>query len=47
MFYVAYHLHWSPEETLSLATSDRWTYIRLLTEQLEREQAAIDEAGSS
>ena len=47
MFYVAYHLHWPPSETLSLATPERWAYIRLLTEQLEREQASIDEARSS
>ncbi len=46
MFYLAYHLHWSFRDSLELATTDRWAYIRLLTEQLEREQAAVDSSSA-
>lgn len=29
---------------MALPTDERWTYLRLLTEQLEREQSAIEQA---
>ncbi len=44
VFYLAYHLHWGRDEVLSLATDERRTYLRLLQEQLEREQESVAEA---
>jgi hypothetical protein len=29
---------------MALTTDERWTYIRLLSEQLEREQSAIEQS---
>jgi hypothetical protein len=29
---------------MSLPTDERWTYLRLLTEQLEREQSAVEQS---
>jgi hypothetical protein len=45
VFYLGYHLHWPPQDTLALATPDRWAYVRLLGEQLERERDAIEAEG--
>ena len=44
MFFLAYHLHWGYDEIVSLPTDDRNKYVRLLIEQLEREQNAVAEA---
>ncbi len=44
VFFLAYHLHWSHSEVIDLPIGERWSYITLLSEQLEREQAAVDEA---
>jgi hypothetical protein len=44
VFFLAYHLHWGHAETMALPTDERWAYLRLLTEQLEREQSAMDQA---
>lgn len=41
---MGYHLHWPPSEILSLPTGDRLAYVRLLNEQLEREQSSVDDA---
>lgn len=44
MFFLAYHLHWGHSEAVELPIGERWAYIRLLSEQLEREQASVQEA---
>jgi hypothetical protein len=44
VFYLAYHLHWGHEEIMDLSTDDRWAYVRLLNEQMEREQEEIEAA---
>lgn len=44
VFFLAYHLHWSPSETVDLPVADRWAYVHLLLEQLERERDQIEEA---
>ncbi|MGW4229488.1 DUF6760 family protein [Streptomyces sp. NPDC004980] len=44
VFFLAYHLHWGREEVLSIPTEERWHYVRHLSEQLEREQDAINGA---
>jgi hypothetical protein len=44
VFFLAYHLHWGPDEVMALATGERWAYVGLLSEQLEREQQQVDES---
>jgi hypothetical protein len=44
VFFLAYHLHWGQDEILELPVEDRWAYVRLLSDQLEREQGAIEAA---
>ena len=44
VFALAYHLHWGSEEILGLPTSERWDYLRLLNEQMESEQNALNTA---
>ncbi|MDN5789393.1 MAG: hypothetical protein L0H25_00800 [Micrococcales bacterium] len=44
IFFLAYHLHWSWTELMDLDCAERQVYVRLLTEQIERENARIDEA---
>jgi 23S rRNA A1618 N6-methylase RlmF len=44
VFFLAYHLHWSPDDVLCLAIDQRWGYVRLLADQLERESEAIKKA---
>jgi len=38
VFFLAYHLHWGPGEVMDLVTAERWAYVRMLVEQLERER---------
>ncbi|MGH9279370.1 MAG: hypothetical protein ACRD12_14850 [Acidimicrobiales bacterium] len=45
IFFLAYHLHWSWAELMELDTSERRAYVRMLVEQIERENAQIEEAG--
>ncbi|MBP6728024.1 MAG: hypothetical protein KA129_00255 [Microthrixaceae bacterium] len=45
VFFLAYHLHWSWEELMSLDIAERQAYVRLLVEQIERENARLDETG--
>lgn len=44
VFFLAYHLHWGHDEIVDLPTDDRWAYVRLLTERLEKEQDALEQA---
>lgn len=44
VFTLAYHLHWSPDAVLEQPVGERRAYLRLLREQLEREEAAMKEA---
>jgi hypothetical protein len=46
VFFLAYHLHWSHPDVMRLATDERWTYVRLLSDQLEREHDAVEGAGN-
>lgn len=45
IFFLGYHLHWSWSELMDLDCAERRAYVRLLVEQIERENARIDEAG--
>lgn len=42
MFFLAYHLHWSHSELMALEIPERQTFVKLLVEQIERENAAIE-----
>lgn len=42
IFFLAYHLHWGHAEIVQLSTDERWAFVRLLSEQLEREKEAIE-----
>jgi hypothetical protein len=42
VFFLAYHLHWDSAEILTMSTDERWAYVRLLADQLEREQAEVE-----
>lgn len=44
VFFLAYHLHWAQPHVLELPIGERWAYVRMLTEQLEREQAELERA---
>ena len=45
IFFLGYHLHWPWSELMDLDCAERRAYVRLLVEQIERENARIDEAG--
>ncbi len=44
VFFLAYHLHWSWQEIMDLETNERREFVRLLIEQIERENAQIEAA---
>ena len=44
VFFLAYHLHWSQTEIMDMDSSDRQAYVEMLVEQIERENARIEEA---
>lgn len=44
IFFLAYHLHWSWGELMDLDTAERHAYATLLIEQIERENARLEEA---
>ena len=43
MFYLAYHLHWSWESVMNLDVLERQAYVRLLAEQIQRENDEIEQ----
>ena len=44
IFFLGYHLHWSWGELMDLDSRERAAYVRLLVEQIERENSRIEEA---
>jgi hypothetical protein len=42
VFFLAYHLHWSWSDIMDLATDERHAFVKLLVEQIERENAQIE-----
>jgi hypothetical protein len=44
VFFLAYHLHWPPDQITGLPTAERWAYVRLLSEQLEQERKQVTAA---
>lgn len=43
---MAYHLHWSWSEIMNLPTWERREFVKLLAQQIERENAQIQQARS-
>ena len=41
IFFLAYHLHWSHSELMALDSAERRAFVKLLIEQIERENAEI------
>jgi len=44
IFFLAYHLHWSWDTLMELDIEERRAYCRLLVEQIERENAQVQDA---
>lgn len=47
VFLLAYKLHWSRQEILALPVPERRRYLKLLGEQLQREQETITPTGKT
>lgn len=46
IFFLAYHLHWSWSDVMDLPSEERRTFVTLLVEQIERENAQIEKSRS-
>jgi hypothetical protein len=44
IFFLAYHLHLSWGELMDMEVAERQAYLRLLVEQIERENQRLEEA---
>jgi hypothetical protein len=44
VFFLAYHLHWPWNELMDLDCAERRAYVRMLIEQIERENAHLEQA---
>ncbi len=42
VFFLGYHLHWSFAELMDMESGERRTYVGLLVEQIERENAQVE-----
>ena len=47
VFALGYHLSWSHTEIMDLDVAERHEYLRLLSEQIERENQAMQRAANS
>ena len=47
VFALGYHLSWSHTEIMDLDIAERREYLRLLSEQIERENQAMQRAANS
>ena len=45
-FFLAYHLHWSWDDIMTMPSAERREFVRLLGDQIERENAQIKSARS-
>ncbi len=44
IFYLAYHLHWSYSEIVAMPSDERQSFVRLLAEEIERQNREMEEA---
>jgi hypothetical protein len=44
IFFLAYHLHWPHSEIMDLPAIERRQFVKLLAQQIERENAQIETA---
>lgn len=42
VFYLAYHLHWSWSELMSMDIDERHFYVRMLAQRIEAENEAME-----
>jgi len=42
VFFLGYHMHWSFEDLMGMEAGERRSYVALLVEQIERENARIE-----
>jgi hypothetical protein len=45
VFYLAYHLHWSHTEIMSLELAERRAYVAMLARRIDAENEAVEELG--
>jgi hypothetical protein len=45
VFYLAYHLHWSAADILSLDLGERREYVRMLALRIDAENRALEAVG--
>jgi uncharacterized protein DUF6760 len=44
VFYLGYHLHWAYDDILDLDTVERRHFVRMLSEEIDRQNASLEEA---
>ncbi|MGY1694629.1 hypothetical protein ACI780_06900 [Geodermatophilus sp. SYSU D00814] len=44
VFFLGYHLHWSFAELMDMEAGERRAYVGLLVEQIEHENAHLEDA---
>lgn len=44
VFYLGYHLHWAHGDILDLETVERRHFVRMLSEEIDRQNAALEDA---
>jgi hypothetical protein len=42
IFYLAYHLHWPWSEIMDLEIEERRTYVQMLAQRIEAENASLE-----
>jgi hypothetical protein len=44
IFYLAYHLHWPYESILAMESDERQSFIKLLSDEIQRQNQEIEDA---
>jgi hypothetical protein len=44
VFYLGYHLHWAYDDILDLDTVERRHFVRMLSEEIDRQNASLEDA---
>lgn len=44
VFYLGYHLHWAYDDILDLDTVERRHFVRMLSDEIDRQNASLEEA---
>ncbi|TVP48063.1 MAG: hypothetical protein EA350_03780 [Gemmatimonadales bacterium] len=46
VFYLAFHLHWSRDDIMSMDLAERRVYVRMLAERIEADNRAFESLGT-